>query len=594
MTGRTSAPLVRLFVLLFVLAGTGLLAPPAVDAQDRGGYVIRSFDTGLTVDAGSDLLVEERIEVAFSEPRHGIYRTIPVRYSDPKGYAYSLGLRLLGVTDAQGRRQTTEITNEGRYVKIRIGDPDRTVDGTVVYVVRYRVRGALVQFAEHDEIYWNATGHEWNAPIERSSATVRLPGPIPAGDLQAAGYTGAFGRREGDTTIAYPSPGVVRFDTTRQLAPLEGLTVAVGFPQGLVAFPSAGTRAGHWVLDNWIVLAPLGWLPILWQRYRRQGRDPDAGVPVMVTYEPPPGLSPGVVGTLIDERVDLADITATVIDLAVRRHLTIRTEERDQLLGLISREETVFSREPEGSGQGPLLPHEQAVLNALFASGNEIAASDLKNRFYTHLPGLHRAFDQRLVAKALVDASPRQTRNRWIKLGFAAAGVTGLVGYAWMTFRGVMPPAVPLIPIVAAVLTWLVFRLFASAMPRRTRKGVEARQWALGFQEFARRVEGDRLARAAADPRRTFETLLPYAMALGVADAWAKQFEGIYANQSPAWYRGPHSGSHGFSTQSFEQRLSASMKETGRNMTASPRSSSGAGGGGFSGGGGGGGGGGSW
>lgn len=581
-------------ILTFLVVIAACLTATAADAQDRGAYTIRSFHTALTVEAGSDLVVEERIEVVFSEPRHGIYRTIPVQYSDPRGFAYSLGLRLLDVTDGEGERQTTAVTHEGRYVKIRIGDADRTVSGRVVYVIRYRVRDALASFAEHDEIYWNATGHEWNAPIERSSVTVRLPAAVPVADLQVAGYTGTFGRRESDVTITHPSPGVVRFDTTRSLGPLEGVTVAVGFPQNIVTFPSAWTRTGRIVADNWVLAAPFAWLMVLWSRYRRHGRDPRTDAPVVVAYAPPPGLSPGVIGTLVDERVDLVDITATVIDLAIRRYLTIRTEERSRLLGLLSSEETIFVREPAPGGRGPLLPHEQAVFDALFASGGEVAASDLTNRFYRHLPGIRREFDARLVAKGLVDASPAAVRRKWMGLGYAAGALTGLIGAVWMAFRDVPPPAMPLVPIVAGVLSWLPFQLFARAMPRRTHKGVEARQWATGFQEFVNRVESDRIARSATDRRGTFEALLPYAMALGVADGWAKQFEDIYVGQEPAWYRSPVAGTHAFSTSSFERDLSRAMSATGKSMASSPRSSSGSGGGGSSGGGGGGGGGGSW
>ncbi|ODS51870.1 MAG: hypothetical protein ABS36_19040 [Acidobacteria bacterium SCN 69-37] len=579
---------------LLIVVVAWLAAAPSARAQDRGGYIIRAFDTVLTVEANSDLVVDERIEVVFSEPRHGIYRTIPVRYSDPRGFAYSLGLRLAGVTDDEGRRQTTDVSHEGRYVKIRIGDPDRTVAGAVVYVIRYRVRDALGAFAEHDEIYWNATGHEWNAPIERSTVTVRLPAEVPADVVRAAGYTGAFGSRDDDVAIAYPSPGVIRFETGRSLGPLEGLTVAVGFPQGLVTFPSVWTRAGRLAADNWIVLAPFGWLVVLWERYRRRGRDPEGDAPVTVAYEPPPGLSPGVIGTLVDERVDLVDMTATVVDLAVRRYLTIRTEERTRLLGLLSQDETIFVRESDAGGQGVLQPHEQALLRALFARGNEVTASDLKNRFYQHLPGLRREFDARLVEKGLVDASPSAVRGRWMGLGYVAGVATGLVGLAWMGYRDVPPPAFPLVPIVAGALSLIVFLAFARAMPRRTKKGVDARRWAIGFQEYVRRVEGDRLERAVRDPRGTFEALLPYAMALGVADAWAKQFDGIYTSQGPVWYSSTHTGAHAFSTSSFERSLSSAMSSTGQHMASSPRSSSGSGGGGSSGGGGGGGGGGSW
>jgi uncharacterized membrane protein len=496
------------------------------------------------------------------------------------------------VTDDHERRHTTEVSHEGRYVKIRIGDPDRTVQGVVVYILRYRVRDALTTFAEHDEIYWNATGHEWNATIGRSSATVRLPAPVPTGELQAAGYTGAFGHTDRDVEITYPEPGVVRFVTTRPLDRLEGLTVAVGFPQGIVTFPSAADLALRRTADNWVALLPLAWFAFLYRRYRQYGRDPDGGAPVAVMYEPPPGLTPGGIGTLIDERVDTVDITATVVDLAVRRYLTIRTEEQDRLFGLLTKEETVFVRETPAP-PGTLAPHESRVMTALFERGDEVKASDLANKFYQHIPAIKARLYDRLVDNGYFDASPEKVRSRWVGLGFAAAFVTGLVAAAWMGFRAVGPPAQLIVPIATGVLTLIVFLAFSTAMPRRTAKGVQARQWALGFQEFADRVEGDRLERAAADPRATFETLLPYAMALGVADDWARKFEGVYAQQQPAWYVG-HNTTRGFSTLSFERNLSTAMSRASQGMTASPRSSSGSGGGGSSGGGGGGGGGGSW
>src|SRR5690606_32037898 len=107
--------------------------------------------------------------------------------------------------------------------------------------------------------------------------------------------------------------------------------------------------------------------------------------------------------------------------------------------------------------------------------------------------------------------------------------------------RGIGVPAMPLIPIGTAVATVVIFALSSRAMPRRTPKGVEARRWALGFEEFVTRVESDRLERSVGDPRMTFERLLPYAMALGVASEWAGRFDDIYREGGPTWYVGPHS-----------------------------------------------------
>jgi uncharacterized membrane protein YgcG len=574
----------------WLLAALALSAAPA--GADRGGYVLHRFDTELTVGADAGLTVEERLEVEFSEPRHGIYRTIPVRYTDPRGFAYSLGVRLLEVTDGAGSRYDTKVTDEGHYTKIRIGDADRTVEGRVVYVIRYRVRDALGHFPEYDEIYWNATGHEWNTSIGRATATVRLPVPLPQDQLEAVGYTGSFGSRERAVAVSHPEPGVVRFESTSGFAPLEGLTIAVGWPHGHVRFPSALARTGRLIADNWVILLPLGWLGFLLGHYRRMGRDPEAGGPVMVQYEPPPGLSPAEAGTLIDESVDLADLSATIVHLAIRGHLRIAMEERPQLFGMLKRDETVFRRLPPPAGD-TLARHEQMVLSGLFARGDEVDAGELANRFYAHIPGIRAALYDRLVQQRHFDASPEQVRSKYILQGFLWGAVTGLFSAAWMVFRGVGEPAVPIIPIVVGVAVWLLFGAFSAAMPRRTESGVRARRWALGFQEFAGRVEADRLELAAADPRQAFEALLPYAMALGVGREWAQRFEGIYQQNAPGWYVGSHEG-RGFSTQAFERSLSSAMTRAGQSMTASPRSSSGSGGGGSSGGGGGGGGGGSW
>jgi uncharacterized membrane protein YgcG len=565
-------------------------AAPAV--ADRGGYVIHRFDTELTVEPNGGVMVVERLEVEFSEPRHGIYRTIPMRYTDPRGFAYSLGFELEGVSDDGGLKLGAKVSNEGRYTRIRIGDPDRTVEGRVVYVIRYRVRDALGHFPEYDEIYWNATGHEWNTTIGASSATVRLPARLNEDQLEAAGYTGRFGSRDRAVTITYPEPGVVRFDAKGSFEPLEGLTVAVGWPHGHVQFPTAFDRAMRLLADNWIVLLPFGWLAFLLRRYRRVGRDPDANAPVMVQYEPPPGLTPAGVGTLIDESADLADISATVVHLAIRRRLTIRTEERPQLFGILKRDETVFKREPAPAGD-VLAPHERVVMDGLFASGDEVDAADLANKFYAHIPKIQSAIYDGLVEKKHFDEAPQKVRSRYILQGFLAAILTGAVALGWLLMRGVGEPAIPLIPVLLGGLTWALFGAFSSAMPRRTESGVRARQWALGFQEYARRVEGDRLERSATNPRESFEALLPYAMALGVGGEWARRFEGIYENSAPGWYVGRHDGA-GFSTRSFERSLSSSMARAGQSMAASPRSSSGSSGGGSSGGGGGGGGGGSW
>jgi hypothetical protein len=80
--------------------------------------------------------------------------------------------------------------------------------------------------------------------------------------------------------------------TTAPLGPREGLTIAVGFPKGIVREPTRADRMGWLLYDNrglLIVLAGLALVLLfyLW-RWQRRGRDPRAGT-VIPEYEPPAG-----------------------------------------------------------------------------------------------------------------------------------------------------------------------------------------------------------------------------------------------------------------------------------------------------------------
>lgn len=559
---------------------------------DRGGYRIASFDVELTVEASADLVVEERLDVDFSEPRHGIYRMIPVRYTDPRGYLYSLGFRLIDVVDGEGNTHPTRVTREGKYVKIRIGHPNELVDGRVVYVVRYRVRNAVAHFAEHDEIYWNATGNEWQASIDAASARVRLPGPVPRDELEALAYTGVFGSREQDALIDYPEPSVIAFRASSSLEPLEGLTVVAGWPHGLVSFPGPARKSADFVTDNVVVLAPLFALAFLWYRYWTHGRDPRGPASVVVRYEPPPDLAPGEIGALVDERVDLRDLTATIVDLAIKGYLRIRVDQKELLFGLIKKDETAF--EKTDRSWDDLREYERKTLGGIFVHGSVVSTEDLEEKFYAKIPGIRDALWEDLVNRRYLAGKPDSVRRLWKFLGLAAGIATGVGGMMWAAQRGAVFPEAGFVPVAAGLAVGLAFVAFSRAMPRRTRKGVELRAWAIGFEEFVDRVERENLE--AQHERNVFEALLPYAMALGVAAAWAREFEGIYAAAPPVWFHGSSPSSAGFSTSRFERTLSTAMSRAGSGMTSAPRSqgSSGFGGGGSSGGGGGGGGGGSW
>jgi uncharacterized membrane protein len=579
-----------------VLSIALLLSAPVV--ADLGAFTIALFDADIEIREDATVIVEERIEVDFLQPRRGIYRMIPVRYTDPKGFEYGLGFDLDGVTDGDGNPIPTKLSSEGSYRKIRIGDANRTQTGRVSYRIRYRLKNALRSFEAHDEIYWNVTGNEWNTTIAKARVTINLPADVADDDLQLASWTGMRGSTAGETTSRRDGRRAITVESMHPFRRFEGMTIAVGWPKGHVDFPGPIDRLIRFVSNNLIVVVPLFVFWGLRRRWRRLGRDPLGRGSVVVRYEPPEGMLPAEVGSIIDESVDFRDLTATIVDLAVRGVIRIRVEKKEALFGLISKEETVFERLQ--STTDDLQEFERIVLAGIFYSGQqEVAATDLAQRFYTTVPKFNKRVYSRLVEQGYFNDDPARVRAKYLALAFVVAFAVGLLGILWAGVRGAVLANAVVLPIAAAVVSLLIGIYYSRKMPAKTTKGVVAKEWALGFQEFVSRVEREQLD--AAQRRQAFESLLPYAMALGVAESWASQFEDIYqGGQAPHWYVGQNPIGHPFTASQLQSDLSRSLTQAATSMQSVPRSSgssgfsSGGGGGGFSGGGGGGGGGGSW
>jgi hypothetical protein len=561
-------------------AGASTLLAPGAASAER----VASWETELYLEGEDAFGVVERIRWDFEgAERHGILRDIPVAYGRGRAADYRIRLEVLKVTDAEGRPRPWRTRRSGSLLEIRIGDPERSVSGVEDYWIHYRVERGILFFPDHDELYWNATGHDVLVPIERASATLYLPGGLGPADVEQLCFSGPRGSVEQACT-ASAGVNAIRFEGTRRLGPREGLSLVVSLPKGVIREPSARER---WLsrardyLSLWSAL-PLLVLATLFGIWRTQGRDPVAGAALPVRYEPPEGLSPAEVGTVLDERADLVDVSATLLDLAVRGHLRIEEIEGSGFLFLRDQDWRLVKL---GTGEG-LRPHEAILFDRLFAAGEQVTISSLKNRFHVHLPALRAAiYDAVSRGDRFFPTSPEKVRRAW-----AAAGIGALVIGGFVLLSGAALAAG-----AGLALSGLFVLLFSRVMPRRTRRGREVYEQIRGFQEFVERVDRDRLERFGGRTAERFERVLPFALVLGAADAWAAAFGDLYT-EPPRWYVGRGAGP--FGTRSFVSQLGSSLTAMGQAMASAPRGAgsgrSGFGGGGFSGGGFGGGGARSW
>ncbi len=625
----------RTLLLLSVL----LLALARPAGAQGDSIKINTFHVDLVVDRDGTLDVTERLRVAFYGPWNGLNRDLSLRHNTAEGRRRKLRVKVMGVTDERGQPYEVEEETDDvwtRRIKIWARSPnneERTL------VIRYRVKNAVRFFyakdnpgvGDLDELYWNVTGNEWTMPIDQVQARVILPDGITP--TQTAVYVGPAGSISRDADIR-TAAGIVTAANRRWLSPGEGLTVGVGWPAGAIASrptPEQHERAEAMRALLWWPLAlPFVAFFFAFRAWRRRGRDPRA-MPVAVGYEPPEGLTPAEMGTLVDHDCEMRDVTATVVDLAVRGYVGIEEREEKKLLGLVSSTEYVFHRRRPRASWSDLAEHERLFLEALFTSagraehpweviresmaaarhaaeegrgadrderprpaatamddgepGESVKLSELENRFYRSVPGIQEAVYDALIERGYYVHRPDKVVGNWLGAGaviaflsiFGAVFGAG-VGWEWLN---------PLALGIGGLGAGIVVMAIGSQMAARTEAGARAREAALGFREFLERVESDRYRRMVTSPE-LFERYLPHAMAFGVEGRWAAAFDDLY-REPPDWYSGGGRPG-GFRASSFAGNMSSLSSRASSTMTSSP-SSSGSGGGGSSGGGSGGGGG---
>jgi hypothetical protein len=569
---------------LLILLSLLTVAASRAFAQD---FTMNKFLSDITVAGDSSIRVEETLDVQFHRSKHGICREIPFRYVDDFGKTIRTPIEVQSVTDAAGKNWKYKISRTGNLLYIRIGDPGTYVDGHQTYVITYTVENAILFFHDHDELYWNVTGNDWKAEIREASASVALAVKDKSRNLWASCYTGVRGSRSSD--CSYETSGNTGdFSTKKNLNIGQGLTVAFGWDKGLVSPPSAWEKF-LWTIDireNWVFVLPLLSLIIMINLWRTRGRDPKVRESVTVMYEPPKyndkPLTPGEVGTMVDEKLDPRDITSTLVGLAVKGYVKMEESRTEGLIFDSSDYYLAKVKEPDED----LSPFEKLLMNRIFA-GNLPGrmVSDLKNNFYKELDVLKSALYGELINMKYFSVSPEKVRKIYQVAGISVIVLSSFV----LTF---------LVPagrgVIAGFLTGIPVLALSRFMPAKTRAGVSAYMDILGFQEFMSRAEKDRLERLG--DKDIFSRFLPYAIALDVVDNWAKAFEGIY-QEPPQWYTS-HAVGRTFNPYIFSRSISFATSSLGSAMYSAPRgsgiSTGGSGGGGFSGGGFGGGGGGSW
>ena len=558
------------------------LKPLPVSAA--GGYTIKNFDSQITLNKDTSLTVQEKIEVNFEEQRHGIFRIIPVVY--PSGLKTIFAkMKVLSVTDEKNQPIPFRTESYQQSLEITIGDANKTIIGPQAYVISYQISRVVLPYQDQAEIYWNVTGSEWDAVIEKTSAKVISDfAEIKKVDC----FAGRFKSEEKSCDFNFQK-NQASFRMLANGGYGADFTVVVGLSKdNQLKWPGFLQRLFWGFGDNWgylTALLPFLIISLAWWRWGRDKRfltdnvyyQPENQKQKMVSpferphlpmvYSPINGLTPAQVGTIIDERVHLKDILAEIVELARLGFLKIKKTTQKKFLG--SKDDYLFIKVDKK--QEKLTGYQKYLWEKIFEKGNEVRLSDLKNKFYVHVGKIRDLIYESLVKQKVFPQNPYVVRILWL---VATLFLSGLAFFLTILYTAVAVNPGPMLLFFPALIPAFVL---TQRMGRRTAWGYSLYRQVVGLRWY---LEKGRWREEIAEKNLFFEEILPLAMALGIVDKLTKEMSAL-GIEPPKYFQGVALASFSRDFGSFNTLASSNLSST----PSSSGKSSWSGGSGFSGGG---------
>ncbi|MEO3826888.1 DUF2207 domain-containing protein [Actinomadura sp. B10D3] len=545
---RTRPVLLAVSAALSLPLATASPASPASAAGFRASERVLKDEVVITAVKGGTAKVKETIVYRF-DGRDGFQRTYPTRTHESLTEDRVYKLDDLRASSPDGGPAKVTATSGDTTTTIKVsGGQKLTGDRTVV--LEYDLRGAITPMGAAEELRWPVVGG-WKVPLDEAKVTV--DGGAVIRNVNC--FTGPIGSTIGCTQYYTNHTKTQGVYAQQGMLPGEYLTVVAGLPAGTTGGKALYERR-HTVATafsvNAVTGAALAGLLVLLVGgvavlYLLRGRDarvvgkraaegdhaPLAGA----EFEPPDGVRPGQIGTLIDEQADVIDVTATIVDLAVRGYLLIEEDDRART----GRLDWTLRRLDRP--QADLLPYERILLDALLTapdgSGRDaVKLSELGGTFATKLAQVRSAMYDDVVKQGWFARRPDTVRSRWTVAGILVTllGIAGTVALAFTTEWALAG--------LALIIAGAALAYGGQYMPAKTARGATVLAHTIGFRAFLERgviPEGE--GTASRQRIALFSRLLPYAVVFDAVPKWAETVKDAGERAEGAdnlyWYEGP-------------------------------------------------------
>ncbi|TQN27601.1 putative membrane protein DUF2207 [Haloactinospora alba] len=512
--------------------------------SDREGETTN--DISLELDGQGVLHAEETISFGDDAP-DTFTRTFVTRQAYDTNHDRRYELSDIAAAGSGGKPVPVVTEEKGRKLTATMDVAD---SDTVV--LRYEVRGAVDGVGDGVETEWAAVGG-YSSAVAETTVTVEADAPpvalsCTAGEPRSSIYCTSSDMGGHQALVA-------RFLQT-DLTPGERLEIVVSYPSGTA--PAEPLLERKWSLTSAFAVTSatasvFGLLLVvlvggLVGLIRLRGRDEralrteacagdsapvtsDGAAPGGMRFHPPDGVHPGQIGTLIDEQADIVDITATVVDLAVRGYFTIHELEHEHFTSV----DWQLEKRPGPFDDTPLA-YERLLLDALFHGRDRVRLSDLgSGEFPKRLARVREELYRDMVRLRWFSRRPNLERNRWATAGIAltAAGValTVLLAiYTQAAFTG-----------LAVIIAGAAVTVGAQYMPAKTRQGSVVFAHTMGFRAYLLGADAERVP--AGCRVQLFSHYLPYAIIFDNVERWANVLASAGSDEmgedALPWYVGP-------------------------------------------------------
>lgn len=565
--------------ILFIL--TLFMCMASVKAYGDSSFYFDNYNVEMTVHENGSYDVKESINAIFTSESRGILRDIPLWVwvkrdvsenqdgSQTKMFQYKVDVDNVTVSEQH------ECFDDEELYTIQIGSADKTINGPHSYSISYTLTPYGDRVEQSDLFFYSLLGTGWECDIKHFTFSIHFDKPLKDDELKKLEvFAGSLGSNSNVASSVVTKATATDIEGVRKNnKPQEAVTVRIPLREGYFA---EGTHPKQDIQLAWLFTGISALLIIIMLCVEFWPKPTPTKI---ISFRPPKGMTSAEVGTIAKGYVNNNAILSLIPWLAEKGYISIDNTGEHPILKyekdvpedapnhvlrlfnymLDKKHKLLYTDQPApafGAGWEEcrrLLSYQFhkklniGNLKPLWIYNTALVTVACANFFATIKEGVLAAIISAIML-GLLEIIPTVVLNECKQKPAPIAHIVGwsifamiyILSFCIGCFGGEDSTYIPLACVYGINIGMLTACFFILRLDKPTKERMEHLGEILGLKEFIETAEKQQLEKLQAEDEKYYYSILPYAVALGLADKWAERFKGI-AVKTPEWYQG-HKG----------------------------------------------------